>query len=320
MLHLTRRTVLTALVLAVSAAPSWSQSNPTDTVRIGLQRSSTLTAILRANGELEKALAPLNVKVSWHEFTSGLPLLEALNLGNVDVSADVADTVPVFAQAAGAKLVYIAEETASPAAQAILVPANSPIKSLSELKGKKIAVTKGAGSHYLLLAALKSAGVNFKEISPAYLTAADGRAAFVSNNVDAWVAWDPFLTIAQRQSGARVLSDGSGGLANYKRYYLASEKYAKAKNDVLKIFYQKLDETGRWVNAEPKAAAALLSGLWSIDADTVEQALRNRTHKIGTVTRDGLSEQQKIADSFVTEGVLPKPIDTTDVTIWSPAS
>jgi sulfonate transport system substrate-binding protein len=314
---LTRRFALAAIALTISATPSWSQSDASQTVRIGLQRSSTLTAVLRANGELEKALAALKVKVSWHEFTSGLPLLEALNLGNVDVSADVADTVPVFAQAAGARLVYVAEETASPAAQAIVVPANSPIKTVADLKGKKIAVTKGAGSHYLLLAALKDAGVSFKDIAPAYLTAADGRAALVSNNVDAWVAWDPFLTIAQRQSGAKVLADGKN-LASYKRYYLASEKYAKARSDVLKIFYEKLAETGRWVNAEPKAAAALLSGLWSIDAETVEQSLKNRTHKVGVVTRDGLTEQQKIADAFVTEGVLPKKIDTTDVVIWKP--
>jgi sulfonate transport system substrate-binding protein len=314
---LTRRAALAAIALTISPAPSWSQSDASQTVRIGLQRSSTLTAVLRANGELEKALAPLKVKVSWHEFTSGLPLLEALNLGNVDVSADVADTVPVFAQAAGARLVYVAEETASPAAQAIVVPANSPIKTVADLKGKKVAVTKGAGSHYLLLAALKDAGVNFKDIAPAYLTAADGRAALVSNNVDAWVAWDPFLTIAQRQSGAKVLADGKN-LASYKRYYLASEKYARARSDVLKIFYEKLDETGRWVNAEPKAAAALLSGLWGIDAETVEQSLKNRTHKVGVVTRDGLTEQQKIADAFVTEGVLPKKIDTTDVVIWKP--
>lgn len=313
---ITRRAALTGLLLAASAFPAFAQDSTT--VRIGLQRSSTLTAILRANGELEKALAPLKVKVSWHEFTSGLPLLEALNLGNVDVSADVADTVPVFAQAAGAKLVYFAEETPSPSAQAIVVPGNSPIKSVADLKGKKIAVTKGAGSHYLLLAALKGAGVSFKEISPAYLTAADGRAALVSNKVDAWVAWDPFLTIAQRQSGAKVLRDGKN-LSDYKRYYLASEKFAGSRSDVLNVFFQKLDETGRWVNAQPKAAAALLSSLWGIDADIVEQALKNRSHKIGAVTKAGLGEQQKIADAFVGEGVLPKRIDTSDVKIWSPA-
>jgi sulfonate transport system substrate-binding protein len=307
-----------ATILAVSGGYAQAQSASATTVRIGLQRSSTLTAILRANGELEKALAPLGVRITWHEFANGLPLLEALNLDNVDVSADVADTVPVFAQAAGARLIYFAEEAASPSAQAILVPTGSPIKSLADLKGKKIAVTKGAGSHYLLLAALHSAGVNFKEISPAYLTAADGRAAFVSGNVDSWVAWDPFLTIAQRQSGAKVLADGSNHLASYKRYYLASEKFVQAHADVLKIFYQKLEETGRWAKAKPKEAATLLAKLWGIDAETVEQSLRNRTLKVGPVTYAGLAEQQKIADAFVNERILPKKLNTADVKIWSP--
>ena len=132
------------------------------TIRIGYQKSSTLTAILKTNGDLEKALAPLGVRVSWHEFTSGLPLLEAINTGNIDFGADVADTVPLFAQAAGAKLAYIAEEAASPSAQAILVGAESPIRTLTDLKGKKIAVTKGAGSHFLLLAALAKSGLEFQ--------------------------------------------------------------------------------------------------------------------------------------------------------------
>src|ERR1700742_204881 len=190
------------------AAGSATAADGSSTVRIGLQKSSTLIAILKANGELEKALAPLGITVTWHEFSSGLPLLEAINVGSVDFGADVADTVPIFAQAAGAKIAYVAEEAASPSAQAILVPKDSPVKTLADLRGKKVAVTKGAGSHFLLLAALAKSGLTFKDITPAYLTPADGRAAFVSNNVDAWVAWDPFLTSASRQSGARILSDG----------------------------------------------------------------------------------------------------------------
>src|SRR5450432_2156581 len=141
-------------------------------IRIGYQKSSTLTAILKTNGELEKALTPLGITVTWREFTSGLPLLEAINIGSVDFGADVADTVPIFAQAAGAKLAYIAEEAASPSAQAILIPRSSSIKTLADLRGKKVAVTKGAGSHYLLLAALAKAGLGFKDISAAYLTPA----------------------------------------------------------------------------------------------------------------------------------------------------
>lgn len=203
------RTFIAAITIILSSISISVAQPAADTVRIGYQKSSTLTAILKINGDLEKALAPLGVKVTWHEFTNGLPLLEAINLGHIDFGADVADTVPIFAQAAGAKLAYIAEESASPSAQAILVSKDSPIRTIADLRGKKIAVTKGAGSHYLLIAALAKAGLSLKDVSPAYLTPGDGRTAFVSGNVDAWVAWDPFLTSARRQSDARIVTDGS---------------------------------------------------------------------------------------------------------------
>ena len=313
-----RRRALVALAFLLPASMALAQgAPPQQTLRIGFQRSSTLTAVLKANGELEKALKPLGVNVTWHEFTSGLPQLEALNVGSIDFSADVADTVPIFAQAAGAKLAFIAEEAASPTAQAIVVRAGSPIKTLVDLKGKKVAVTKGAGSHYLLVAALASTGLSFKDISPAYLTAADGRAAFVSNNVDAWVAWDPFLTSARRQTNAKVLADGTE-LASYKRYYLAAESYAEKRGDVLKVVYAKLAETGVWVKAHPKEAADLLAGIWGIDAATVEEANSHRSYKVGVVTRSGLSEQQKIADTFQAEGLIPAKVDTAAVKIWQP--
>jgi sulfonate transport system substrate-binding protein len=309
--------ILAAVTIA-AVTSAVAQTPSSDTIRIGYQKSSTLTAILKTNGVLEKALAPLGVRVSWHEFTSGLPLLEAINTNNIDFGADVADTVPLFAQAAGAKLAYIAEEAASPSAQAILVGAESPIKTVADLKGKKVAVTKGAGSHFLLLAALAKSGLNFKDISPAYLTPADGRAAFIGGNVDAWVAWDPFLTSAQRQSNARVLSDGSNGLASYKRYYLSSAAYADRRGDVLNIIFGKLDETGKWVKAHPKDAATLLAGLWGIDAATVEEANSHRSYKVGVITTPSLSEQQRIADAFFSEGLLPVKVDAGNAKIWTP--
>jgi sulfonate transport system substrate-binding protein len=315
---ITRRIALAAVPILLTSTIAFAQAAPaSSTLRIGFQRSSTLIAILKLNGGLEKALAPLGVQITWHEFTSGLPQLEALNTGNIDFSADVADTVPLFAQAAGAKLAFVAEEAPSPGAQAILVPQNSPIKSIANLKGKKVAVTKAAGSHYLLIAALGRAELNTKGITPAYLTPADGRAAFVSNNVDAWVTWDPFVTTALKQNGARVLADGQG-LANYKRYYLASESYAKANGKILKVIYDKLDETGKWAKAHPKEAAALLADSWHIDAPTIEEANSNRSYKVGLVTKEGLAEQNKISDAFFAEGLLPRKIDGTDVTIWRP--
>jgi sulfonate transport system substrate-binding protein len=309
--------ILAAVTIAAVTSAA-AQTPSSETIRIGYQKSSTLTAILKTNGVLEKALAPLGVQVSWHEFTSGLPLLEEINTNNIDVGADVADTVPLFAQAAGAKLAYIAEEAASPSAQAILVGAESPIRTLADLKGKKVAVTRDAGSHFLLLAALAKSGLNFKDISPAYLTPADGRAAFIGGNVDAWVAWDPFLTSAQRKSNARVLADGSNGLASYKRYYLSSAAFADRRGDVLNIMFGKLDETGKWVKTHPKDAATLLAGLWGIDATAVEEANNHRSYKVGVVTAPGLSEQQRIADAFFAEKLLPVKVDAGSAKIWTP--
>jgi sulfonate transport system substrate-binding protein len=308
---------LAAGVIGLAAASLLAQAARSEEIRIGYQKSSTLTAILKTNGELENALAPLGITVTWREFTSGLPLLEAINIGSVDFGADVADTVPIFAQAAGAKLAYVAEEVASPSAQAILVPRTSTIKTLADLRGKKVAVTKGAGSHYLLLMALAKTGLGFKDISAAYLTPADGRTAFIGNSVDAWVAWDPFLSSTLKQD-ARVLADGSNGLASYKRYYLASAAYADAHGDALNIIFNKLAETGKWVKAHPAEAAAALTSLWGIDAATVEEANSHRSYLVGPVTASGLSEQQRIADAFFAEHLIPARLDTTALKIWTP--
>jgi sulfonate transport system substrate-binding protein len=311
-----RRAILTSLALLPLAAslPASAQKAP-DTVRIGYQKSSTLITILKTQGTLEHKLAPLGVKVTWHEFASGLPLLEALNVGAVDVSADVADTVPVFALAAGAQLTYIAQEAPSPSAQAIVVKADSPIKTLADLKGKRIGFAKAAGAHYLLIAALEKAGLSFKDIQPAYLAPADGRAAFERDSIDAWVIWDPFLAAVQNQAQVRVLADGKG-IADYQRYYLASTQFAKARPDVVKLIVDHLGQTGKWVKQSPSQAAALLSPVWGLDAKIVEQANSRRSYQVRAVTAQRLTEQQKIADAFFEDKLLPKKVDATGVPIF----
>jgi sulfonate transport system substrate-binding protein len=309
------------LLAGLAIVAAWSMVLPAqarETVRIGYQKSSTLITLLKTQGTLEKALNDANIDVSWHEFPSGLPLLESLNIGNVDISADVADTVPIFAQAAQARLTYFAEETPSPAAQAIVVAKDSPIQSLADLKGKKVAVTKAAGTHYLLIAALAKGGLKFSDIQPAYLTPADGRAAFENNKVDAWVTWEPFLTSVQRQLPTRTLADGTG-LASYKRYYLTSTPYAKAHPEVLRLVFDQLQKAGQWVKANPKEAAAVLGPLWgNLDTSTVEIANSHRTYEVRPVKADQLGEQQKIADAFFAAGLLPKAVDAADVEIWKP--
>ena len=314
---LSRRAAVSTL-LALASGLARAQSPKPEALRIGYQKSSTLITVLKSRGTLESLLGPRGVKLSWHEFTSGLPLLEALNLGNVDFSADVADTVPLFAQAAGANLTYVAQEAPSPSAQAIVVRADSPIRSVADLKGRKVGLTKASGSHYLLLAALEQAGLNFKDIQPAYLSVSDARAAFEKGAIEAWAVWDPFLSAVQVQSSVRVLADGRG-IASYQRYYLAATPFAQTHPEVLRTIFNELQKAGVWVKGQPKEAAALLGGIWGLDAHIVEQANARRSYEVRAVLASALGEQQRIADVFLAEKLLPKKINAQDVALFKPA-
>ncbi len=276
---------LVLAVTALSAVSAVAQTPSGDPVklRIGFQKSSTLIAILKARGTLERAVAPLNVRIEWGEFASGLPLTEALNAGAVDFSADVADTVPVFAQAANANFVYVAQETPSPSAQAVIVHRDAPIHSLADLKGKRIAVTKAAGSHYLLLAALARAKLSPADVKISYLAPADARAAFERNDVDAWFAWDPYVASVEQDPGARILIRGDG-LASYQRYYLASTTFAQAHPQIVDIVFKQLVEAGVWTKAHPQEAAKILApGVGSRSGDG--RARQHAAHICGACGR-----------------------------------
>lgn len=314
-IHILRALAVVGAVLAFTAGVN--AADEPKKLRIGYQKSSTLINVLKANGELEKGLGELGYTIAWSEFPSGLPLLEALNVGAVDISGDVADTVPVFAQAAGAKLTYIASEAPSPSAQALLVKEDSPIKAVADLKGRKVAVTKAAGSHYLLIALLNKAGLKFADIEPAYLTPADGRAAFEKGAVDAWVTWDPFVSGAQTQSKVRIIADGKG-VADYQRYYLASSAFAAEHPEVLRLVFDKLKATGRWVKQNPDDAAKILAPAWGLKPEVVILANSHRSYDVRPVEAANLTDVQKIADAFFAEGALPKNITASDAQIWSP--
>lgn len=307
--------VLTLTACKKEEQPTVAEKAP-PSIRIGYQRSSTLMTLLKESGELEQELKKYNIKVNWHEFTSGQPLLEALNVGSIDVTADVADTVPVFAQVAKAELTYYAKETASPHAQAILIPQNSNIKTLQDLKGKKIAVTKAAGSHYLLIAALNKAGLNFKDIQPAWLSPADGRAAFEQNGVDAWVTWEPYVSSGTVIQNAKILVTGEG-LASYTRYYLTTQSFAAKYPEILKLIIIELQKKAEWVKDHPENTAKILSPLWGdLPQDVVLKANKNRSYNVQPVVVGDMVEQQKIGDAFYNESLIPKQINAKNSDIF----
>jgi sulfonate transport system substrate-binding protein len=277
--------------------------------RVGFQKYGTLT-LLKARGDLEKRLAPQGIEVKWTEFPAGPQLLEGLNVGSIDFG-NVGEAPPIFAQAAGADLVYVANQPPSPAAEAIVVPKNSPLKSVAELRGKKVALNKGSNVHYLLVKALEKAGVPYADIQPIFLPPADARAAFERGSVDAWVIWDPFLAAAERQIGARILADGTSLVSNHQ-FYLASRPYADKKPQVVAALIDELVKLDAWALKSQKDVAAVLAPQIGLDIGIAELATSRFTFGIKLISAAVAVEQQKIADAFFELKLIPKAIRITD--------
>jgi sulfonate transport system substrate-binding protein len=299
------------LILMAFAPFAWSQ-NSDNVLRIGYQKYGTLV-LLKARGSLEKRLAPLHVDVKWTEFPAGPQLLEGLNVGSIDFGT-VGEAPPIFAQAAGADLIYVGNEPAASAAEAILVPKDSPIKTVAELKGKKVALNKGSNVHFLLVKLLEKAGVQYKDIDAVFLTPADARPAFERGSVDAWAIWEPFLAAAQRQTGARILADGNGVVSNHQ-FFLASRPYASKRADVVAIVLEEVAAVDQWAKTNPKDAAASLQPQIGLDQATLELALSRGGYGVTPVNDAVLAEQQRIADAFYDLKLIPKHINVRDATL-----
>ncbi|WP_018130622.1 sulfonate ABC transporter substrate-binding protein [Effusibacillus pohliae] len=278
-------------------------------VRIGYQKYGTLN-LLKSKGNLEKRLASLGYSVQWLLFPAGPQLLEALNAGSIDLG-HTGESPPIFAQAAGTPLVYVANEPASPEAEAILVKGDSSIRSVADLKGKKVALNKGSNVHYLLVKVLEKSGLQIADIQPVYLPPADARAAFERGSVDAWVIWDPFYAAAQQATGARVLADGTNLVAN-REFYLASQSFVKEHSDIITVVLEEVKKVDEWAKQDPHGVAAFLSPELGIDIASLEQASKRRSYGIEPVGEQVLADQQKIADTFFGIGLIPKQISVRD--------
>ena len=306
--------VLLTLMITAGVPSVFSQKTTVSdgTLRIGYQKYGTLV-LLKARGSLEKRLAPLHVQVTWTEFPAGPQLLEGLNVGSIDFGT-VGEAPPIFAQAAGADLIYVGNEPPASAAEAIVVPKNSPIKSVGELRGMKVALNKGSNVHYLLVKLLEKAGVKYTDIDPIYLPPADARAAFERGSVDAWAIWEPFLAAAERQTGARILADGQGVVDNHQ-FFLASRAYAQKRPDIIGILLEEVAAVDQWAQAHQSDAAAALQPQIGLDQPTLALALSRGGYGVKPVSDAVLAEQQRIADTFYELKLIPKHINIRDATL-----
>ena len=314
-LHQRRRTL--GLLFAGVAASAFAElplaraaaAAPPREVRIGYQKYGTLT-LLKGRGTLEKRLAAQRIAVKWTEFPAGPALLEGLNVGSIDFGT-VGEAPPIFAQAAGANLVYVGNEPPSPASEALVVPRNSAVRSVAELNGKKVALNKGSNVHYLLVKALEQAGVDYRAIQAVFLPPAEARAAFERGAVDAWAIWDPFLAAAEKQLGARVLVDGTGLVANHQ-FYLAARPFAEQYPDVVRSLLDDIGKVDDWGRGHAQDVAAILAAQTGLPPDVVALAAGRYRYGVKPVTPDVIAAQQRIADAFHALKLIPKPIVVRD--------
>jgi sulfonate transport system substrate-binding protein len=304
--------IIAVAVLSMSTAlagvgASYGQDK---TVRVGYQKYGKLV-LLKSKGSLEEKLKPLGYKVVWTEFPSGPPLLEALNVGALDFGV-AGETPPIFAQAAGAPLVYLAYDPPAPQGEAILVPKASALKSVADLRGKKVALNKGSNVHYLLVKALEKAGLKYTDIQPVFLAPSDALAAFSRGSVDAWVIWDPYEAAAEASTGARVLADGTDVVANYQ-FYFTSKNFLSHDTEAVDVVLEALNEADEWTKTNIEAVAEQLSPSVGLPASVLAVSLKRESYGILPISDAVIASQQRIADTFFSLGLLPKAVTVSDL-------
>ncbi|RPE26562.1 sulfonate transport system substrate-binding protein [Acinetobacter sp. BIGb0102] len=281
----------------------------TTTLNIGFQKYGILP-IVKAKGELEKTLAAQGVQVKWVEFPAGPQLLEGLNVGSV-VLGEAGEAPPIFAQAANPNLIYVANQPPAPSAEALIVQKDSPIQSVQDLKGKRIALNKGSNVHYLLLKLLEENNLTLNDIQPVYLPPSDARAAFEKGAVDAWVIWDPFLAAAEHQIHARVIANGEHLVSNHQ-FYLSDRQFAESHPQVLNTVVATLNQTTDWVKAHPDDAAKLLEKPTALEFDILKTSISRMGFGVQPISEKVAKEQQYVADAFFAQKLIPKQLVIQD--------
>lgn len=300
-------------LLCVVAVANRAESS--EVLRVGYQKSGALL-LTKTSGLLEKALTPLGYTVQWKEFPSGLPLLEALNGGSIDIGHS-GDAPLLFAQAAGIPFQIFAASNPSPESTGVVVPKDSSVHTFAELRGKTMAFAKGSSAHLVVAQLLAREGMTFADIKPVYLEPPDARAAFEAKAVDSWAVWDPFLAAAEVEGGARLIVNGTG-LNGHREFYFGRAEFLKVNPKVVDLVMAVLSETGTRAKRDPKATADFLAEKLGITPAVMERSeLRKQRYFAQPITTEVVNEQQTAADIFFRLGLMPKAIRVADIVFTS---
>ncbi len=313
-----RRLLVLALFICALVQAATQRGDAVDLpqrIRIGYQKNGDLV-IVKQRGTLATALAKQGVGIDWVLFSSGPPMLEALNAGSIDFGA-TGDTPPIFAQAAGAHLVYVAAVPVPGDNQAILVRRQANIATLADLRGKRLAYTRGSSANWLVAKTLEKAHLAFADVQSINLQPPDAAAAFQNGSIDAWAIWDPFYALGQRFPDARVLTT-SREVAPSNAFFLASGDFAAKYPGVIVGVVDSLKSAAAWERTHRSELAKLLSASTGVDLPTEEIAAARGYYDAAYLTPPVIAQEQTLADTFFKLGLIPHPVDVRSA-VWTPA-
>jgi sulfonate transport system substrate-binding protein len=224
----------------------------------------------------------------------------------------------VFAQAAGAAIVYAAGQPITNG-QGILVPKDSPIRSIADLKGKRIGFTKGSSAHNVVVQTLEKAGLTYADITPVYLTPPDAGPAFANGSIEAWAIWDPYFAIGETKQNGRILINARE-VTKTNSFYIANREFAKTHGAILQQIVDVTTATGKWAEQHRGEVAKWLAAVTGVPLDIQTVAADRANFVVGPVTDDIVVTQQGVADRFYKLGLIPKPIVVRDIVWRNPAA
>jgi sulfonate transport system substrate-binding protein len=278
------------------------------TLHIGDQAGTGAEALLTAAGLINK----LPFHATWSDFTSGPPILLAMSSGSIDVGG-VGNAPPVFAAAAGDKIAIVGALAANPLGSALLVPQGSSITSISQLRGKKIAVAQGSSGDYHLLTVLNKAGISVKDVTLVYLQPAEGLAALESGHVDAWDVWSPFVEEAEQLHGARALVTGVGYGSPYS-FTVASRAALDdpAKAAAIKDYLALLAQAHAWATTHLSEWAAVWAKATGLPTAVMSKAASDDYSQAVPITSAVVASEQQVSNAFTAAGLIPVQVNFTN--------
>jgi aliphatic sulfonates family ABC transporter substrate-binding protein len=313
MLGTTRNSVRTQLARLGIIEPrrrERSGSSRLAEINIGYQKYGA-SSLLRSKGTLEQRLTELGIDVAWKEFVAGPQMLKALEQGAIDFGT-TGEAPPIFAQAAGVPLVYLAYDPPSPKAEAIVVHADSNLRDLSDLKGRRIGLNYGSNVQYLLVRALQKAGISLSDIIQIDIPPDQPPLGWLENGaIDAWCIWDPMLSAVLRSGNLRLLADGSG-LAPNRQFYLGRRPYVSANPQTIDVLLKELQVAGEQAVQQAGGTARRLAQEVNITVPALEESLRRMTFGVRPIDRIVVAEQQLIADTLYMAQMLSSPVLISD--------